>query len=176
MVDKTSVSRQLRIRVYPDDVLRQVAEPIEEIGPDIAELSQRMTDLMLESCGIGLAGPQVGVGKRIIIVSLNDGRNSTEVLINPELTGFQGNDEFEEGCLSIPGVRAKVRRPAGCSVTALNLDGSRFVLDAVDLTARVLQHEVDHLNGVLFTDRLSSIGRLACRRGLRQLEREHQRS
>ena len=164
----------LRIITYPHPILTQVAQPIEQITPEITALAERMTDLMIESSGVGLAAPQVGVSLRLIVVSPNGKRDNVEVLVNPQLSDFQGEFKMEEGCLSIPNIRATVRRYAVCSVSALNLDGNRFITDAVEFAATVYQHETDHLNGILFVDRLNTVSRLACRRSLRQLEQQYE--
>ena len=164
---------KLRILRYPDPVLRKVAEPIEQIGPEVAALAERMIELEIGNDGIGLAATQVGVPLRLIVACLNGSRDDIHVLINPELGDFQGSTDMEEGCLSLPGIRANVRRSTACSMTALDLNGNRIFMDAVDLPARVLQHETDHLDGKLFIDRLSTLSRLACRRVLRQLERDY---
>ena len=158
---------------YPDPVLRKVAEPIEEIGPEVADLAERMIELKIASDGIGLAAPQVGLPLRLVVACLNGDRDDVLVLINPELGDFQGSTDMEEGCLSLPGIRANVRRPTACSMAALDLSGNRIFIDAVDLPARVLQHETDHLDGKLFIDRLNTVSRFACRRGLKQLERDY---
>lgn len=164
---------KLYIRHYPDPILRQKAQNVTEIGDAIAALAERMTEIMVKAGGIGLAATQVGVPLRLFIFSLTAKPEDVQVIINPELKNFQGVSEIEEGCLSVPDVRAKVRRPAACTLTALDLDGNEFTMDAVDMAATVIQHETDHLDGKLFIDRLSTISRFACRRGIRQLEQEY---
>ena len=164
--------RKLRIRHYPDPVLRRVAQPVTEIGPELAALAERMIDLMVEADGVGLAAPQVGVPLRLIVVSLTGSRDDAEVLVNPELSDLQGVAEVEEGCLSVPGIHAKVRRATACTVHAQSLERECFVLEAVDLAARAVQHETDHLDGKLFIDRLGTVGKMACRKAVKQLERE----
>lgn len=163
---------QLRIRVYPDPVLRHRAEPIREIDGALTALGERMIDLMVAENGVGLAAPQVGVPLRIIVVSFTGQRKDAEVFINPELDQFEGWAEMEEGCLSVPGVRAAVRRPAVCAVRAWDLDANEFVMDATELAATVFQHETDHLDGRLFIDRLGGLAKMAVRRPLRDLERQ----
>jgi len=162
----------LHLRYYPDPVLRQTAKPIANIDSRIATLAELMADIMVKSSGIGLAAPQIGLPLRMFVFSLTGKPEDVEVVINPELSNLQGTSEIEEGCLSLPGIRAKVRRPAACTVTALNLDGNQFVTDAVDLAATVIQHESDHLDGTLFIDRLNAIARLSCRKAIKQLERD----
>jgi len=164
----------LRLRYYPDPLLRRPAESVEDIDEVVVKLAERMIELMVREQGIGLAASQLGVPVRIIVVSLSGQAEDAEAFINPELSNFQGWTEVEEGCLSIPGVRAKVRRPAACTVQAHDLDGNRFELDAVDLAATVFQHETDHLNGTLFIDRIGAVSRLGCRKALKQLELEYE--
>jgi peptide deformylase len=163
---------KLYIHHYPDEILRKRAQEVVEINDTIVRLAEKMTEIMVKSGGIGLAAPQVGVPLRLFVFSLTAKPEDAQVIINPELKNFQGYVDTEEGCLSIPDVRAKVRRPAACTVTAIDLDGNEFVMDAVDLAATVVQHETDHLDGKLFIDRLSTISRFACRRTIRQLEQE----
>ncbi len=172
MIDAIPKSNNLHLRFYPDPILRQVAKPVAKIDSRITALADLMADIMIKSSGIGLAAPQIGLPLRLIVFTLTGKPEDVEVLINPELSNFQGASEIEEGCLSLPGIRAKVRRPAACTVHALNLEGDPFILDAVDLAATVVQHETDHLDGALFIDRLNAVSRLSCRKGLKQLERE----
>ena len=166
---------RLLVQIYPEPVLRQKADPVdpESINDELSRLAERMIETMVQSQGIGLAAPQVGLPIRLIVISPTGKSDDAEVLINPELSHFQGSSEMEEGCLSLPGVRGKVRRAQACAVTALDLDGNRFVMEAADLTATVLQHETDHLDGVLFIDRLSTISRMKCRRAIRALDQEY---
>jgi len=165
------------LRFYPDPVLRRPARALqaEEIDGDLGALAERMTDLMIASSGIGLAAPQVGVPLRLIVISVTGKADNAFALVNPELTNFQGTSEVEEGCLSVPGVRGKVRRAQACTVHAFDLEGQPVVMDAADLSATVLQHEIDHLEGTLFIDRLSTIARLACRKTLKALEDDYAR-
>ena len=165
---------KLSIITYPDPVLKQVAEPVKDVTPEIIKLAQRMTDLMIKNSGIGLAAPQVGVSLRIVVISLTGKHDDAEVFINPELSNFHGRSEMEEGCLSVPNVRAKVQRFGACNVRALDLEGNQFLVDAVELAAIVFQHETDHLDGVLFIDRLNTVSRMVCRRAIKQLEQQYQ--
>jgi peptide deformylase len=168
-----SDSKRLSVLSYPDPRLVLPTEPIERVTDDISELARRMIDVMVESNGIGLAGPQVGVHLKLIVISLTGSAQDAEVFVNPRIIETSGWSEIEEGCLSLPGVRAKVRRPAICSVDTGDLEGNRFVIDATDMLATVLQHEIDHLNGVLFIDRLNTISRIACRKSIKYLETEY---
>ena len=162
----------LKIVSYPEPVLKTPTREIVAVTPDIVALAERMIDLMVDASGVGLAAPQVGVSMRVFVIAPSGTRSDAEVFINPVLRDFEGFEEIEEGCLSLPGVYGKVRRPARCTVEALNLDGNRFVLNAVDMPARIVQHENDHLDGTLFIDRLGTLGKMACRRAVRRLEKD----
>lgn len=173
MIDNLFDINDLRIHEYPDPILRAPAGHIERIDDRIVALSEKMVDLMVSAAGIGLAGPQLGVPLRIIAISLTGKDQDAQVLINPELGDFHDWVEMEEGCLSVPGIRGKVRRPACCSVQAVDLDGNSFTMDLVDMAARVVQHESDHLDGTLFIDRLSPLSRITSRKAIKQLERRY---
>jgi peptide deformylase len=173
MQHEISDPERLQILSYPDPRLVLPTEPIGRVSDDISDLARRMIDVMVESNGIGLAGPQVGVHLKLIVISLTGKAQDAEVFINPRIVETSGWSEMEEGCLSLPGVRAKVRRPAVCSVDAGDLEGNQFVIDATDMLATVLQHEIDHLNGVLFIDRLNTISRMVCHKAIKYLETEY---
>ena len=164
----------LKIIHYPNPILAEEAKEIPEVNDQIVRLADKMVDLMVESDGVGLAAPQVGVSLRLIVVSPTGLKEDAEILVNPVLTNLVGNCEGEEGCLSVPGVRAKVRRAESCTVTAQDLEGNSFTVDATELPAIILQHETDHLDGILFIDRLNAISKMACRRGIKQLEKEYE--
>lgn len=135
------------------EVLRETAKPVDRFDEELAALVERMFVTMKQGKGIGLAGPQVGLRDRIFVVHI-DG-DKPRVFINPEIVGTSTDlVSYEEGCLSIPGVYAELDRPEEIKVQAFNERGRPFVLEAQGLLARVVQHELDHLNGVLFTDRL----------------------
>ena len=162
-----------KITHYPAAVLAAAAETIDDINDDIRKLVEKMTDIMLEHKGIGLAGPQAGVGLAIFIVSLDGSRESVRVYINPTVTPTGRQDSMEEGCLSVPGVYTKIRRYKQCTVTATDLDGNEFTEEAEGLHARCLQHESDHLNGVTIADRMGQAARIMHRRQLKKLVKEH---
>lgn len=144
----------MEIFTLGNDVLRQKALPVQDIDGQVKALSQEMIDTMHRGRGVGLAGPQVGLMQRIFVVHI-DGE-SPRVFINPTIIGTSPElSLFEEGCLSIPGMYADVTRPEKVTVQAWNERGRPFTLDAVGFLARVIQHEYDHLEGVLFIDRLS---------------------
>lgn len=138
----------------PDEVLTSKACPVKDLDEQTRVLAEQMVEALQYHDGIGLAAPQVSVLQRIFVVYLRD--DTPRVFINPEILGTSLEENvIEEGCLSIPGVYADVRRPAGITVQAFNEKGKPFTLDAEGMLARVIQHEYDHLNGVLFTDHLT---------------------
>ncbi|CCJ34182.1 MULTISPECIES: peptide deformylase [Caloramator] len=142
-----------RIRTIGDDVLRKISKPVEKIDNKILTLIDDMVDTMYEANGVGLAAPQVGILKRIIVVDVGEGLYK---LINPEIVFEEGEQVDEEGCLSIPNRSGTVKRPKKVKVKALNERGEEVILDAEDLFARAICHEIDHLNGVLYIDRIES--------------------
>jgi len=143
----------MKIYTLGDEVLEKKASLIADIDKKIVDLSTAMLDAMYEGKGIGLAGPQVGEGLRLFVCHVND--DVARVFINPEIIATsQEVVPYEEGCLSIPGMYADVVRPAAVRVQAWNEKGKPFTLDAEGVLARVIQHEFDHLNGVLFIDHL----------------------
>jgi len=171
--DNPGNNKKLQIICYPDPALAKQTQPIEKITTETIDLAQKMIDLMIDSAGVGLAAPQVGILLRLFVMSTTGKHEDAQVLINPELSNFDGTSELEEGCLSVPEVRAKVRRSATCTVTATDLQGNRTVMDVRELAATIVQHETDHLDGKLFIDHLNTLSRMACRRTLKQLEADY---
>ena len=148
------------IRLLGDPVLREPAQPVPEITPELRALVEDMYETMYGAEGVGLAAPQIGLGIRVIVVDPQDEQTERFALFNPDVVAQSGETaKSEEGCLSIPGIREIVERPETCVVEAIGLDGKPVRIEAQGLLARILQHEVDHLNGVLFLDRLSPIKR-----------------
>src|SRR5215471_19787167 len=150
------------IIILPDKRLRQVSRPVAEIDADIRGLIGDMFDTMYEAPGIGLAAVQVGVPSRIVVMDLSKRENEAEpkVFINPEITWSSDEKSlYEEGCLSIPDIHEDVERPARVKVKYLDLDGKPHEEDAEGLFATCIQHEIDHLNGVLFIDHISKLKR-----------------
>jgi peptide deformylase len=144
------------LKTYPDPVLRKTADPVEVVDETTRTLILDMFKIMDEAGGIGLAAPQIGVSKRIIIVSVDKKNFERLALIDPVVEyASEDTDSMEEGCLSIPGVNAEVLRPLKVIVKGMTRSGRLVEITATHLLARVLQHEIDHLNGVLFIDRLS---------------------
>ena len=160
-----------KIRVYPDPVLRKVALPIQGIDDDVVHLAQEMAGIMYGAPGIGLAAPQVGVSQRLIVVDVTytQGKNGLITLVNPEIVEAEGYVEYEEGCLSVPGCNEVVERAQRVLVRGVDLEGNEHRIEADGLLAIALQHEIDHLQGILFIDRLSSLKRNIIRRKLRKL-------
>ena len=141
------------IRLSKDEILRKVAREVEEVDDRIKELLQDMLETMHKYNGVGLAGPQVGILKRVIVIDLYDG-NKPLLLVNPKIIKSKGEQEEDEGCLSFPNEYAKVIRPKEVVVEALNEEGKKVKIVGKDLLAQALSHEIDHLNGVLFVDNM----------------------
>jgi len=151
----------LPIKVYPDPVLARKCAPVEKIDRDCKKLIEDMADTMFSAAGIGLAAPQVGVSRCIIVVNMSSEKEPDQYwpLINPRIVHVEGELLVEEGCLSVPKYYAEVRRAQKVKVVYQDLQGETREAEAEDLLARVLQHEVDHLQGVLFIDHLSRLKR-----------------
>lgn len=161
---------------YGDRVLQQPALAVERITPEISALITDMIETMYAAPGIGLAAPQVGVGLRIFVVDLSVGRNAADLLtfVNPVFVERDGMQLEDEGCLSLPGFNATVVRPARVVVSGLNADGLAHHVEGTGLLARAFQHEMDHLDGRLFVDRLRGISRDLILRKIRKLSRAGQ--
>jgi peptide deformylase len=145
------------IRTDNDEILRKKSKKVEEINDRIKILIEDMKETMYEADGVGLAAPQVGILKRIAIVDVGEG---SIVIINPEIIETSGCEIDVEGCLSLPGKQGEVERPAMVKVKALNENGEEFIIEGEGLLARALCHEIDHLDGILFTDKLvDKVGR-----------------
>ncbi len=149
------------IITYPDGILARNSVPVADITGEIKKLADDMVYAMYNNDGIGLAAPQVGENIRLITVDISGPKERTDkrVLVNPEIVETSGTTESEEGCLSVVGFRAKVKRAAWVGLKALDIDGNPVEFEAEDLMAICLQHEIDHLNGVLFIDHLSRLKR-----------------
>ena len=159
----------LEIKEYGEPVLREKALPVKEITPEMLNLIKDMAETMYADSGVGLAAPQVGVSKRIILVDGEE--DGLIVLINPVIIKSEGEVVEEEGCLSLPGIYSQVRRSSKVTVKALNENGDPIEITKEDLISRALQHEIDHLNGILFIDR---IGRLERQVLLNKLKKKKQ--
>ena len=168
------------ILIHPDPRLKKVAEPVARITPDIEALADEMLAIMYDAPGIGLAAPQIGVLSRIFVMDANrdpEAEKQPLVLVNPELTWVsEAMNTHEEGCLSIPEQYGEVTRPAQIRLRWLGLDGKTHEQEFDELWATCAQHELDHLNGVLFIDHLSAIRRQMITRKMVKLKRERARA
>ena len=163
-----------RITHYPAGVLAGPAKAVEKIDDNIRQLVAKMTDIMLENKGVGLAAPQAGVPLRFFIISLDGTKENLKVYVNPTVTPVGEVESVEEGCLSVPGVYTKIRRYKRCKVTATDLEGKEFSEEAEGLYARALQHEYDHIEGTTIADRMGSAARIVHRKQLKKLREEHE--
>ncbi len=161
---------------YPAEVLARKAKPIENIDDNIRQLVNKMTEIMIEHKGVGLAAPQVGVPLRLFIISLDGTAPNVRAYINPNITPDGTLGAIEEGCLSVPGVFTKIRRYKKCKVNATDLDGNEFSDEAEGLYARALQHEYDHIEGITIVNRMTQTARIAHRRQLKKLEEQKNKS
>jgi peptide deformylase len=164
----------LPIRIYPDPVLRVKCRRVESFDAALRKLAFNMVETMHAAPGVGLAAPQVGTDLRLAVVDISVGEDPAAlmVLVNPEVVRRDGLETDVEGCLSLPGINDKVDRPLAITLRAQGLDGESFELPAADYLARAICHEVDHLDGILFTDHLRGLRRERARRQLKKLADE----
>lgn len=155
---------------YPDPVLEKVAEPVTRFDNELAKLVDDMFESMYAAEGIGLAAPQINISKRLTVIDTSFQKNPDDkiVLINPEIVAREGSQYEEEGCLSLPDVRDKVKRAAWVKVRAQNVKGEFFEIDGTELLARAFQHEIDHLDGILFFQHLSRLKKDLTLRSIRK--------
>ncbi len=158
---------------YGDGILHEAATPVDAVTPEVQQVVDDMIETMYAAPGVGLAAPQIGVPWRIFVVDVSGGRETAGlmVFINPEFVERDGIQLEEEGCLSVPGFNATVVRPARAVVKGLTRDGREYQYEATGLLARAFQHEMDHLDGQLFIDRLRGIKRDLIVRRIRKLKR-----
>lgn len=142
-----------QIRLEKDEILKKKSRKVEQIDDKIKQLIQDMIDTMYKYNGVGLSAVQVGVLKRIVVIDIDDG-TGVKVLINPKITKQKGEHEVEEGCLSFPNQYAKLIRPKEVTVEALDENGKKVVIKAKDLLAQAVAHELDHLDGIVFIDKM----------------------
>ena len=165
----------LDIHIYGDNVLRLRAAEVEAIDDELRQFAEDLTHTMYKRDGVGIAAPQTGISKRIIVVDPHwsqDGKSREPlVMINPVIESSDGETETEEGCISVPGIYARVVRPSEISVSYTELSGERRLMKLSGYPAVVVQHEYDHLEGILFVDHLSTIAKLKVKRKLKDLER-----
>ncbi len=162
----------LDVLIYPDERLKTVASPVTEITDEIREFIDNMFETMYHEEGIGLAATQVDVHKRIITIDVEGTKENQLVLINPEILESEGEAGIEEGCLSLPGMRGFVPRKEKVTVKALDFEGKEFTLNADGLLAICIQHEMDHLNGIVFADHLSPLKRNRMKEKLVKLQKQ----
>ncbi|HVT99191.1 MAG TPA: peptide deformylase [Acidobacteriaceae bacterium] len=158
---------------YPDPILQRPTEKVTEFNDELRTLADDMFESMYKAIGIGLAAPQIGVGKRITVIDLSNQKNPKEkiVLVNPEIIHKEGKQVEEEGCLSLPEIRDKVSRAMKVKVKAQDLEGKWFEMDGEELLARAFQHEIDHLDGILFPWRMSALKRDLILRKIRKMQK-----
>ena len=142
----------LKILQYPDERLHTIAAPVTQIGEKTRALIRDMAETMYAAPGIGLAATQVDVHERIIVIDISETHDQLNVFINPEITEYDGTIDYEEGCLSVPGIFGKIKRAESITVKALDTEGNPFTLEATGLLAVCIQHEMDHLEGKVFVE------------------------
>lgn len=166
----------LKIIHYPDPRLKKLSKPVETFDDQLKQLAARMVELMRENKGVGLAAPQVGKNIRLFVINPTGEPQDQRVYVNPVLTvKADGEDEAEEGCLSIPLVNVKVFRNKHMRISAQDLDGKPIEESASGFVPRIWQHETDHLNGTLITDRMGPVAKMTYRRTLKDLEEKYRR-
>ena len=158
----------LPILHYPDPRLRTKAKPVEVVDDTVRTLIDDLLETMYEAAGIGLAATQVNVHRRVLVVDVSEHRDEPRVFVNPVIEQAEGEQERDEGCLSVPGFFESVKRAERIRVNALNADGERFALEAEGLLAVCIQHECDHLDGKLFVDYISNLKRQRIKSKLRK--------
>jgi peptide deformylase len=164
---------KLDILTFPDPRLRNRAVPVARVDAQIQRIVSDMLETMYAAPGIGLAAIQVNIPKRIVVIDISEERNAPLCLINPEILGLSGEEQMDEGCLSVPGFTESVTRAERVRVRALDADGEPFELETDGLLAVCIQHELDHLEGKLFVDHISALKRLRIRH---KLEKERRQS
>jgi peptide deformylase len=163
----------LEIRKYGDPVLARKSEAVAEFGEELKRLVEDMFETMYAAPGVGLAAPQVGVSKRLFVMDCSSGKDPAQrrALINPQIVMTEGKERGDEGCLSFPGIFFEVERPQRVVVRAQDVTGEWYELDTMDLAARCVAHENDHLHGVLFIDHLGAIRRDLMKRKIRKRQK-----
>lgn len=159
------------IVLYPDPVLKRPARPVDRFDAELERLVRDLADTMYDAPGVGLAAPQIGVEMRVAVVDVDPGgpASKLQVLVNPRIIESRGRDVADEGCLSIPGLSERVERPESVRVAATSVSGEPFELEASGLLARACCHEIDHLDGILFFDRIAGLRKELALRRLRKL-------
>jgi peptide deformylase len=163
---------KLEILTFPDPKLRRTAEPVEQVDDNTRQLVDDMLETMYAAPGIGLAAIQVNVPKRVVVIDVSDEKNTPLCLINPEILERDGEEQMDEGCLSVPGFYETVKRAERIRVRALDRNGDPFELETDGLLAVCIQHEIDHLDGRLFVDHISALKRQRIRKKLEKDQRQ----
>lgn len=163
----------LPILRFPDERLRTIAKPVTAFDAALRQLVADMAETMYEAPGIGLAATQVNVHQRVIVIDVSEDQKGLQAFINPVIESVSGMQVYEEGCLSVPGIYDKVERPSGVRVRYQDLAGKEQVQDADELLAICIQHEIDHLNGVVFVDHLSQLKQTRIKNKLAKLARQN---
>ena len=166
--------RDLEVIHWPDPRLKKASEPVAVFNDELRTLARRMFELMREHKGVGLAAPQVGRNLRLFVMNATGEPGQDRVYVNPELSNLEGDDEAEEGCLSLPEIHVNVVRAKKATMRARDLEGNPIEEAATGFAARVWQHEFDHLNGVMLTDRMGFVDKMANRRKLKELEEKYE--
>lgn len=167
---------EFTLTLYPDPVLRKLADPIETFDEGLRRTVAAMFERMRKSKGVGLAAPQVGLKQRVLVLNPTGEAQDDLVLVNPTITSRSGTVTlYEEGCLSFPGIYAEIRRPDTCAVVAYDLDGKRIEQSYSGFVSRIIQHEFDHLEGVLLVDRMSPADKVAHKSALEDLIAQYKR-
>jgi peptide deformylase len=164
--------KNLKLISYPDPRLKKSSAPVEAFDAHLRELAERMLQLMREHRGVGLAAPQVGRNIRLFVMNPTGEPDDDRVYVNPQLTDTSGEESAEEGCLSIPGINADIVRSRTATLRAHDLEGKPIELTETGYIARIWQHEIDHLDGVLIIDRMGATAKMMARRTLKDLEEQ----
>jgi peptide deformylase len=164
----------LSIINYPDPRLSTVSKPVETFDESLASLTAKMFELMRGAKGVGLAAPQVGINRRLFVMNPSGEPADDLIVVNPELLDLEGSEQSEEGCLSLPDLRVQIDRAKSARLKAYDMHGRPFEQSATGYIARIWQHEFDHLNGILLTDRMGTVARALHRSMLRELEKQYE--
>jgi peptide deformylase len=165
----------LQIIFWPDPRLKRISQPVKVFDRELRDLAARMFELMRENKGVGLAAPQVGRNIRLFVMNATGQPGDDHVYVNPVLSEADGEEEDEEGCLSLPDIRIDVLRNKTMKISAFDLDGKPFEQVETGFITRVWQHEFDHLNGIMLTDRMGPMAKMANRRKLKDLEENYEK-
>ena len=163
------MAKVLKLFTYPDPLLKEISKEVTDFSKELKSLTDDMFKTMYENSGIGLAAPQVGILKRIVVIDLQeDDKKVPLIFINPQIIEACGSTTFEEGCLSVPGYHEVVKRKKDITVKFQDLEGKEQVINATGLLAICLQHEIDHLNGILFVDQISQLKKGFFKKGFKK--------